>query len=96
MKTYRMSEMIEEFLERYKRILAGGEKHYNATVKFDWSELNTCKDCPCFYWSDEYKDGTCKVFYDERKEEFGRQLSDFVLDQQEYRPIWCPMILVEK
>jgi len=95
MKIESVSDLIPEALARIKRLQEGKAKIYEATIKFGWCECNTCSECPCFSWDEKYNEGTCGAFFDKRKKQYTRVLSDFMPSDYKYLPVWCPMTLVE-
>lgn len=90
-----LSDSTKEMVDTIKRIREFGPKKYRATIAFDWTERNSCKNCPCFRWVEEFREGHCKVFFDEINQSYGRMLGEYMPKVNEYCPAWCPMSLVE-
>jgi hypothetical protein len=84
-------DIVAEWALNYDRMKQGNNIRYytgylkKLGMKIEWDEMKKCGSCPAFEWSDKYKDGKCR-----EKNQF---LSEYYPGIEEYKPLWCPMVL---
>jgi hypothetical protein len=93
------SNTFSDLVKKISEVKTTTGKAQAAVVVFPMDNLRSCAKCPCFIWNVEFKDGTCKAMYQEtmyqeENGETGRVLSEFRLNEEEYRPAWCPFMLL--